>query len=524
MTPERWQMVRGILQSVMELRPAERAAFLDSKCSGDASLRKDVDEYLSIEGKLDPDFLESPAAAQVDLPGRSFASASILAAGTRLGNYELRALLGAGGMGQVYRARDVLLKREVAIKIIPHFYASDAARLHRFKQEAEATAVLNHPNILTIYQVGQHDETFYIVEELLEGETLRERLKAGPLPVRAATDYGVQIARGLAAAHECGIIHRDLKPENIFVTKDGRVKILDFGLAKLVEHRRDHRADDEKTKSATTQWTEPGLALGTTAYMSPEQVRGKQVDHHSDIFAFGAVLYEMLTGRLAFAKETSAETMTAILNEDPPAPSQSGQNIPPGMQRVIQRCLEKQPAQRFQSASDLAFALEALSESGSGPIVAAAQRSLPLWLWAAAGILGALVTLIYGWWRIPPAVPVVESVTQLTGGPKPKFALVTDGSRVYFNEGMPSRSVNISQVSVTGGPTVPIDTKLSDPFISGLAHDGSTLLVLVYSVGGGEFRLSLVNSSSRGRAPPPRERRGAKCGYLSKRSTDSYLR
>jgi serine/threonine protein kinase len=436
MTPERWQMVRGILQSAMELRPAERAAYLDRECSSDPTLRRDVDEMLSLEGKLDPGFLESPAAARVELPGQSFANASILAAGTRLGNYELRALLGAGGMGQVYRARDVSLKREVAIKIIPHFYASDAARLHRFKQEAEATAALNHPNILTIYQVGQHDETFYIVEELLQGETLRERLKAGPLPVRTATDYSVQIARGLAAAHERGIIHRDLKPENIFVTKDGRIKILDFGLAKLVEHPRDHRAEDEKTKSATTQWTEPGLALGTAAYMSPEQVRGKQVDHRSDIFAFGAVLYEMLIGRLAFAKETSAETMTAILNEDPPSLSQSERNFPLGIQKVIQRCMEKHTEQRFQSASDLAFALEALSESGSGPAVAIAQRSYLRWLWAAAGVMGVLAALLYAWWRIPPAVPVVESVKELTGSPQPKSDLVTDGSRIYFNEGM----------------------------------------------------------------------------------------
>jgi serine/threonine protein kinase len=480
MTPERWQMVRGILQSAMELRPEERAVYLDRECGSDPSLRKDVDEYLSIEGKLDPNFLESPAAAQVELPGRSLASASILAAGTRFGNYELRALLGAGGMGQVYRARDVSLKREVAIKIIPHFYASDAGRLHRFKQEAEATAALNHPNILTIYQVGKHDETFYIVEELLQGGTLRERLKAGPLPVRTATDHGVQIASGLAAAHERGIIHRDLKPENIFVTKDGRIKILDFGLAKLVEHRRDHRAEDEKTKSATTQWSEPGLALGTTAYMSPEQVRGKQVDHRSDIFAFGAVLYEMLTGRLAFAKETSAETMTAILNEDPLAFSQSGQNIPPGMQRVIQRCLEKHPDQRFQSASDLAFALEALSESGSGPAVAVAQRSDLGWRRIVAGGVVIAAAALVAWWWMPPPVPLVESVTQLTAGPLPKSNLVTDGSRIYFNEGIRD-GVRLAQVSASGGPTSPIETKLAAPDISAVTQDGSTLVVKVWS-------------------------------------------
>jgi hypothetical protein len=485
MTPERWQMVRDILQSAMELRPAERDAFLNRECASDPSLRKDVDEMLSIEGKLDPDFLESPAAAQVELPGRSLASASILAAGTRLGNYELRALLGAGGMGQVYRARDLQLKREVAIKIIPSYFASDPARLHRFKQEAEATAALNHPNILTIYQVGQHESTFYIVAELLQGDSLRERLRLGPLPVRTATDYAVQISRGLAAAHERGIIHRDLKPENIFVTKDGRIKILDFGLAKLVDHRPDRGGGDEETKSLVAQRTEPGLVLGTTAYMSPEQVRGSRIDHRSDIFAFGAVLYEMLTGWLAFAKPTAAETMTAILNEDPPALSQSGKNISPGMQRVTQRCLEKQPERRFQSASDLAFALEALSESGSGPAVAIAQRSRLRWLWAAAGVLFALIVLLVAWWRIQPSVPVVESVfqltiPQLTGASESKWNLYTDGSRVYFNE-FALGVVKIAQVSIAGGPTVQIETNtLVAPGVQGLTNDGSALLALTF--------------------------------------------
>jgi serine/threonine protein kinase len=431
--------------------------------------------HASVEGKLDPGLLESPAAAQVEFPAESFASASTLAAGTRLGNYEVRALLGAGGMGQVYRARDMLLKREVAIKIIPHFYSSDPARLHRFRQEAEATAALNHPNILTVYQVGQEETTFYIVAELMQGDTLRERLKMGPLPFRTATDYGVQIARGLAAAHQSGVIHRDLKPENIFVTKDGRIKILDFGLAKLVEHRTGGEAGDEKTRS--TQLTDPGSALGTTSYMSPEQVRGSRIDHRSDIFAFGAVLYEMLTGRLAFAKGTSAETMTAILNEDPPALSQSGLNIPTGMQKVIQRCMEKQPAQRFQSASDLAFAVEALTDSGSGPAVALTQRSRPRWLWPTAMVVLVMAALLIVWWRIPPEVPVLESVTQLTEDGKAKSNLFSDGSRIYFNEG-PARSLKIAQVSITGGPTVPLETKLPDPFIVGMAHDGSSLLVL----------------------------------------------
>jgi eukaryotic-like serine/threonine-protein kinase len=484
MTPERWQMVRGILQSAMVLRPDERAAFLDRECASDPSLRKDVDEYLSIDGKLDKDFLESPAAAQVEFPVGSFAGASALAAGTRLGNYEVRALLGAGGMGQVYRARDLTLKREVAIKIIPHFYSSDPARLHRFRQEAEATAALNHPNILTVYQVGQEDTTFYIVAELLHGDTLRERLKGSPLSLRTATDHGVQIARGLAAAHESGVIHRDLKPENIFVTRDGRIKILDFGLAKLIEPPPERRASDEKTRS--TQWTDPGSVLGTTSYMSPEQVRGDRVDHHSDIFAFGAVLYEMLTGHLAFAKPTAAETMTAILNEDPPTLSQSGQNIPPGMHRVILRCLEKQPERRFQSASDLAFALEALSDSGNLATGIASRENSARRMWLLV-VMGALVftTLVAVWFLSRPLTPPrISAYTQITHDGRDKELRGTDGSRLYFTQSSPNR---LAQVSVSGGEIAEVPIAMPAQSFGGrlrdVSRDGSNALIVLTDTG-----------------------------------------
>jgi serine/threonine protein kinase/Tol biopolymer transport system component len=484
MTPERWQMVRGILQSAMEMRPQERVAFLDRECAADLSLRQDVDKMLSVEGKLDPDFLELPAAEQVDLPPLTDTRHMAVPAGTRFGNYELHGLLGIGGMGQVYRARDLLLKREVAVKIIPHFYASDPARLHRFKLEAEATALLNHPNILTVYQVGEHDQTFYIVAELLQGETLRERVKTGPLPLRVATDYGVQIARGLTAAQENGVIHRDLKPENIFVTKDGRIKILDFGLAKLIDQRLEGQSRKE-TESLVKQWTEAGMAMGTASYMSPEQVRGIRIDHRSDIFAFGAVLYEMLTGSLAFSKTTAAETMTAILNEDPPALSEGAQNIPQALQRIVQRCLEKQPEQRFQSASDLAFALEALSQSGSGSVVPVAEASRSRWRWkVATGVSIMAVGLAIAWWWIPPAVPIVESVTQITNDGELKFGGFDDGSRIYFQEGNPG-AFRLVQVSSFGGRTVPFEHSLPNLNIMGLARDGSELLLRGTSQGDG---------------------------------------
>src|SRR5271170_4825609 len=284
-----------------------------------------------------------------------------LAAGTILGQCEIRSPLGAGGMGEVYRAHDTRLNREVAIKVLPESVSSDPERLRRFEQEARAAAALNHPNILAVYQMATHEGVSYMVTELLEGETLRERLRRGAIPLRNAIDYGVQIVRGLAAAHEKGIVHRDLKPENLFVTKDGRVKILDFGLAKLTQAQ----SSSEQDAPTLTEETEAGVVMGTVGYMAPEQVRGQKADHRADIFAFGAILYEMLAGKRAFQKPTSPETMTAILNEDPPSISEVTPNLPPALQRMVHRCLEKNPEQRFQSASDLAFALDAVSETSS---------------------------------------------------------------------------------------------------------------------------------------------------------------
>jgi eukaryotic-like serine/threonine-protein kinase len=294
-----------------------------------------------------------------------------LAAGYRLDSYEIIAPLGAGGMGEVYRARDAVLKRDVAIKVLPADWSRDPERLRRFELEAHAAAALNHPNIVSIFHVGQYDGSPYIVTELLQGETLRDRLRKGPMRLREVVDLGVELVRGLAAAHDAGIVHRDLKPENIFITKDGRVKILDFGLAKL---------DPAKAVSADgatvtfQQESVPGQVLGTVGYMSPEQVRGHVADPRSDIFAVGVVLYEMLTGKRAFQKATSAETMTAILNEEPVAVSQIAPGLPPGLQRIVNRCLAKNPDQRFQHASDLGFALEALSDSSSAAMPAVRQK------------------------------------------------------------------------------------------------------------------------------------------------------
>jgi Tol biopolymer transport system component len=308
-------------------------------------------------------------------------------------------------MGEVYRARDTRLKREVAIKVLPAGISSDPDRLRRFEQEALATAALNHPNILAVFDVGTfgvgtQESAPYLVSELLEGETLGEQLRRGKMVVRKAIDYGVQVAHGLAAAHEKGIVHRDLKPENLFVTKDGRVKILDFGLAKLTQPQ---SGSDSKAPTIGGE-TEPGAVMGTVGYMSPEQVRGQKSDHRTDIFSFGAILYEMLAGKRAFQKTTSADTMSAILNEDPASVSQVTANIPPALQRVVHRCLEKNPEQRFQSASDLAFALDALSEtSGYGSAAAipkpAKTGNRVVWLAAIAAMIVILLGGGFFLWR-----------------------------------------------------------------------------------------------------------------------------
>ena len=298
-----------------------------------------------------------------------------LSAGTRLGPYEVGAPLGAGGMGEVYRARDTRLGRDVAVKVLPPQFASDADRLRRFEQEARAAGALSHPNVLAVHDIGQHDGVPYVVSELLEGETLRHRLGGTPMAARRAVDYGAQMAAGLAAAHDRGIVHRDLKPENVFVTKDGRVKLLDFGLAKLAGGSEAAAAGLTGAPTLTVD-TEPGAVLGTVGYMAPEQVRGRSVDHRADIFSFGAILYEMLSGRRAFRGDSAVETMNAILKEDPPEVSTLQPQVPPALDRIVRHCLEKSPEERFQSARDLAFDLTALSEtSGAGSGVAVSPVS-----------------------------------------------------------------------------------------------------------------------------------------------------
>jgi eukaryotic-like serine/threonine-protein kinase len=319
-----------------------------------------------------------------------------LAAGTRLGPYEVLVPLGAGGMGEVYRARDTRLGREVAIKVLPERFVSDPEALARFEREARAVAALSHPNILAIHDFGRDGSTVYAAMELLEGHSLRDLLASSRIAPRKAVDYARQICEGLAAAHEKGIVHRDLKPENLFVTRDGHVKILDFGLARMSEME---PSGDTRSPTAAVA-TEPGVVMGTVGYMSPEQVRGRVVDYRSDIFSLGAVLYETLSGRRAFQRETAAETMTAILKEEPPEIAGSGSQIPPALDHIVARCVEKAPEQRFQSARDLGFALAESSSISGAPVPAAAFarsfRTRPLWIAGAA--VAALLMAIAAFW------------------------------------------------------------------------------------------------------------------------------
>jgi Tol biopolymer transport system component len=391
-------------------------------------------------------------------------------------------------MGEVYRAHDTRLGRDVAIKVLPEALANDADRLRRFEQEARTIAALNHPNILGIHDIGAHDGASFLVSEFLEGQTLREKLVSGPLPVRRAIEYALRMAEGLAAAHEKGIVHRDLKPENVFVTGDGRIKILDFGLAKLVRPKENH----ETAVTLTSPATLPGMVMGTVGYMSPEQVRGEPIDPRTDIFSLGTVLYEMLTGRRAFKRETSAETMTAILREEPQALNDTGWQGPPELQRILARCLEKNVARRFQSASDLAFAIESLSGTSTAQKVSQ-PKSKRAWLpWAVA----ALLLIGFAAWEMArpsaaPANPLERAhFTRITDFESVDAAISPDGRFVAFvsdHDGpfdvWLTRVGSGHQLNLTQGKAGPLPAPLRNIGFSG---DGSEIWV-----GGGDVGMRL---------------------------------
>jgi predicted ATPase len=353
MSSGRWERTKEILEHALRLAPQERQAYLGPACGADAGLRRELDSLIASYDEAGSAFLGADASEVLQLtPPRAFTS------GTKLGPYELIELLGAGGMGEVYRARDRRLDRIVAIKILPAAFSADRERLHRFEREARSASALNHPNIVTIYELGRDSSCHYIAMELVEGKTLRELLRSGLLPMRKAIEIAAQVAEGLTKAHEAGITHRDLKPENLMVSHDGFVKILDFGLAKLAAPS----AGRSDMYTLSTSQTPAGLVLGTVGYMSPEQVRGDGLDFRSDQFSLGLVLYEMVTGQRAFQRNTAAETLVAVLREPAEPIARQNRDAPAPLCWVIERCMAKEPEKRYVSTRDLARELAAIRD------------------------------------------------------------------------------------------------------------------------------------------------------------------
>ena len=520
---ERWENVRRLFHDALE-RPAgeERAGFLDSACANDPELRAEVESLLASHERAGS-FLESPILD-------AETGAAVLAGGTRLGPYEITTLLGVGGMGEIYRARDTRLSRDVAIKVLPAGLARNPERLSRFEQEARAASALNHPHIVALYDVGKERGLAYIVTELLEGQTLAERIAQGPVGVRKALDYAVQAARGLAAAHERGIVHRDVKPANLFVTGDGQLKILDFGLAKLADP-----ASGVPAGGAAPPTT-PGLAMGTVGYMSPEQVRGEATDFRSDQFSLGCVLYELLAGEAPFRRPTGAQTMAAVIEDEPPPVQERNPRVSEPVAWILERCLAKEPAERYAATRDLARELEhaarrpsetrpALAKGGPKP----RPRTFPLLALAAALIaLGAVAW--WGWSR-PRPVPVVRFLTYsghdsspsaspdgrtvvfsstrdgrqrlwlkqlatgnevpLTGGPDDNPRFSPDGSQLLFARTLGSR-VSLYRVPVVGGEPRKL---LDDSLYGDFAPDGRRICFVRQFLGPGGELTSVVGTA-----------------------------
>jgi len=436
-TPDEWARVRKIFEEALSLDPAFRQTHVESACGSDLELRRHVERLLDSHHAAGSGFLKSPAAA--DLAG---AVQGPPLEGRRIGPYEISGRIGGGGMGVVYKALDVRLHRTVVLKVIsPHLIDAPGAR-ERFEREARAVGALNHPNICTLYDVGRDQGVDYLVMEHLEGETLAERLNNAALPVGRAIEYATAVARALDKAHRAGIVHRDLKPANIMLTKAGP-KLLDFGVAQT-------RAGGEAapapagavTSAADPQLTTPGTVLGTVQYMSPEQILGRPVDARSDVFAFGAVVYEMLTGRKAFAGATQAALITAILEQDPASPSSLRTAVPLFLDRIVIRCLAKDPDERWQSMADIALALESVGTStiAAGPVAPRLLRTMAILGWTAASALLVAGIAMIG---LRPVASTRGGATRLSllppdgtvflgGNSAPYLALSPDGSTLAF--------------------------------------------------------------------------------------------
>jgi serine/threonine protein kinase len=436
-TPERWQQIDKLLEEALEREASTRAAFLDQACAGDDELRSKVEALLQSHEQAGS-FIAAPALEVAAKACAKDRSQSMI--GQHLGHYQILSLIGAGGMGEVYRARDTRLDRTVALKILPANVGMDQERMRRFVREAKAASGLNHPNIITIYEIDQSDNTYFIATEFIDGDTLRQRMASAPLKLGQALDVAIQVATALAAAHAAGIVHRDIKPENIMLRRDGLVKVLDFGLAKLTEH---HTTSAIRSSTVVTRETEPGRVMGTPHYMSPEQARGLQIDARADLFSLGVVLHEMLTGIMPFEGATTADVIAAILHTEPPPLSSLQPMTPPALDRVVRTCLAKEPDERWQTARDLARELKWVAEGDSPAIKSAPavthrqSRERLAWIVITAVLFLAVLALATTYLRRTPAEVSATYLSLLppegtTFAPNSFASVSPDGRRVAF--------------------------------------------------------------------------------------------
>jgi len=505
MTPERWQRVEQLYHSALERTAGEREAYLAAECAGDEGLRREVESLIG-NGPDGGAFLERPALQVAAEQYVSTVTPDLT--GRTMGRYEVVSRLGGGGMGEVYRARDTRLRREVALKVLPPEYMADVERKRRFELEARAASALNHPNIVTIFDIDQVDGVSFIAMEYVPGKTLDQMIPRRGLRMQEALKYAVEIAGALAAAHGAGIVHRDIKPSNLMVTGTGQVKVLDFGLAKLMEPA--GASVEAPTRSLKPQ-TELGAVVGTVSYMSPEQAQGKPIDVRSDIFSFGSVLYEMVTGRRAFQVDTKMSTLAAILNQEP-APL--GAVVPRELEKLITRCLRKDPARRFQHMGDVQIALQELrdeSESRSpAGTPAAAGPFRRRWVWAATAVAVTLAGTV--WWyrgvvRPPPPMEVVPLTSYAGIESYPSFS--PDGNQVVFTWNGEKQDNNDIYVKLIGSPTpVRLTTNPADDLSPAFSPDGRSIgfirisenrgaaLVIIPAIGGAERIVANLPASS----------------------------
>jgi eukaryotic-like serine/threonine-protein kinase len=476
-TPERWQEVKKVLAGALERTPSERDAYLDKACA-EPALRREVESLIAAHEQGDHSFMEQPAM-----------ETGVLKSGAELGSYKILSLLGAGGMGEVYHARDTKLGRSVAIKVLPEAFVRDPDRLSRFQREARILASLNHPNIATIHGLEQSDGVHYLVMELVPGQSLAQRLRAGPLAVKDVLDLGIQVADALDAAHAQGIIHRDVKPANVVVTKRGQAKILDFGLAKLTRV-----ASSASTTALEKSLSVPDTVLGTVAYMSPEQVRGEELDIRTDLFSFGLVIYEMATGFAAFTGSSAGVIFDAILNREPVSPSQLNRAVPPRLEVIIIRALEKDRNLRYQTAQDLEADLRRLKrdvESGTAstvgpvsPVRTRLYKNVGLLMGGVA--LAGLMLLLAVITRAPAPIPKPTESYAITNDGRPKAwrglfnPIVSDGVRLHFIE-TAAGEFSLAEVSTAGGETVSTETPVPFPKIADISPGNAELLVLGFT-------------------------------------------